>query len=112
MGAAVTETPAKAHRTVSRVTDILEFVAEQQGARMHELAAALEAPKSSVFGLVKGLVSNGYLIDDKGTYRLGPALGNLLLQPRVDLAGVVRPTLEALRDEFGETATLGIAVGD
>ena len=108
----MTETTAKAHRTVSRVTDILEFVAQRQGARMHELATALEAPKSSVFGLVKGLVSSGYLTDDKGTYRLGPALGNLLLQPAPDLVGAARPSLEALRDTFDETATLGIGVGD
>jgi IclR-like helix-turn-helix domain-containing protein len=76
----MTETAAKAHRTVSRVTAILEFVAQWQGARTHELATALGAPKSSVFGLVRGLVSTGFLINDKGTYGLGPALGNLLLR--------------------------------
>ncbi|WP_019546195.1 IclR family transcriptional regulator [Streptomyces sulphureus] len=106
------ETTAKAHRTVSRVTDILETVAQHGGARMHELAVALEAPKSSVFGLVKGLVSTGYLSEEKGVYRLGPALGNLLTQPAPDIAGAVRPSLEALRDEFGETAMVGIPVGD
>ncbi|MFG2227481.1 IclR family transcriptional regulator [Streptomyces sp. NPDC048644] len=106
------ETHAKAHRTVSRVTDILETVAQRPGVRMHELATALDAPKSSVFGLVKGLVSSGYLIEDQGLYQLGPALGNLLPLPAPDVAAAAGPGLEALRDAFDETAMVGIAVGD
>ncbi|MEU7581289.1 IclR family transcriptional regulator C-terminal domain-containing protein [Streptomyces sp. NPDC041068] len=100
------------HRTVSRVTGILECVSRRGGARMQELADVLEAPKSSVFGLVKGLVSTGYLVEEQGVYRLGPALGDLLPSPSPDLAGAALPTLEALRDHFGETAMLGTAVGD
>ncbi|GAA2094187.1 IclR family transcriptional regulator [Streptomyces albiaxialis] len=108
----MSEPVAKEHRTVSRVTGILERVARQGGARMHELAQALDAPKSSVFGLVKGLVSTGYLIEDRGVYRLGPALGSLLAPSAPDVTEAARPSLEALRDEFGETAMLGTAVGD
>ncbi|MET8468923.1 IclR family transcriptional regulator C-terminal domain-containing protein [Streptomyces sp. NPDC006422] len=106
------ETVAKAHRTVSRVTDILEIVAQRDGARMHELSTALDAPKSSVFGLVKGLVSTGYLVEEHGVYTLGPALANLLSQPSLDVAGAAQPSLDALRDRFQETAMLGVAVGD
>ncbi|MCF3119542.1 helix-turn-helix domain-containing protein [Streptomyces arenae] len=102
----------KEHRTVSRVTGILECVSQRGGARMQELADVLEAPKSSVFGLVKGLVSTGYLVEEQGVYRLGPAFGNLLPRPAHDLAGAALPTLETLRDRFGETAMLGTAVGD
>ncbi|WP_020673191.1 IclR family transcriptional regulator [Amycolatopsis nigrescens] len=108
----MSESSAKAHRTVSRVTTILEGVARQGGARMHELAAILEAPKSSVFGLVKGLVATGYLIEDKGTYRLGPALGSLLTSAGPDIAAAARPSLEWLRDTFNETVMLGTAVGE
>ncbi|MGH3949728.1 MAG: IclR family transcriptional regulator, partial [Pseudonocardiaceae bacterium] len=108
----MTESAAKAHRTVSRVTGILENVAQRGGARMHELAATLDAPKSSVFGLVKGLVSTGYLIEDSGIYRLGPALGNLLTPGKPDVADAAHPSLEVLRDEFGETAMLGTNVGN
>lgn len=102
----------KEHRTVSRVTGILECVARRGGARMQELADVLGAPKSSVFGLVKGLVSTGYLVETDSVYRLGPALGSLLPRPAQDLAGAALPALEALRDRFGETAMLGTAVGD
>ncbi|MDJ1136974.1 IclR family transcriptional regulator [Streptomyces iconiensis] len=108
----MSEPVAKEHRTVSRVTGILESVARQGGARMHELAEALDAPKSSVFGLVKGLVSTGYLTEERGVYRLGPALGSLLSPSAPDVIEAATPSLEALRDEFGETAMLGTAVGD
>jgi len=106
------ESVAKSHRTVSRVTAILELAAERPGVRLATLAAALDAPKSSVFGLVKGLVSTGYLIEEGGGYHLGPALGNLLTAERPNLADAARPSLEELRDTFGETAMLGTAVGE
>ncbi|MFJ2766440.1 IclR family transcriptional regulator [Streptomyces sp. NPDC087300] len=94
------------------MTGILEYVSRRGEARMQELADALDAPKSSVFGLVKGLVSTGYLVELHGSYRLGPALGSLLPRPARDLAAAALHTLEALRDHFGETAMLGTAVGD
>ncbi|MGH3520066.1 MAG: IclR family transcriptional regulator [Haloechinothrix sp.] len=109
----MSESAAKAHRTVSRVTTILESVAAHPaGVRLSELAVILDAPKSSVFGLVKGLVSTGYLIEDSGSYHLGPALGNLLTAERPNLAEAARPSLEALRDEFDETAMLSTNAGD
>ncbi|PXY29065.1 hypothetical protein DI005_28980 [Prauserella sp. PE36] len=108
----MTESVAKSHRTVSRVTAILELAADQPGVRLGTLASALDAPKSSVFGLVKGLVSTGYLVEDAGGYHLGPALGNLLTAERPNLADAARPSLEELRDAFGETAMLGTSVGD
>ncbi|PXY27294.1 IclR family transcriptional regulator [Prauserella muralis] len=108
----MTEPVVKSHRTVSRVTAILELAAGEPGIRLAPLAAALDAPKSSVFGLVKGLVSTGYLIEEDGGYHLGPALGNLLTADRPTLVDAARSTLEELRDTFDETAMLGTAVGD
>lgn len=108
----MTGTTARAHRTVSRVTGVLEAVARTDGARLHALAAELGAPKSSVFGLVKGLVAEGYLTEEAGVYRIGPALGGLLPPAAPEVAEAAVPVLEALRDRFGETAMLGIAVGD
>ncbi|PFG65666.1 IclR family transcriptional regulator [Propionibacteriaceae bacterium ES.041] len=111
----VTESTAKAHRTVSRVTDILETVAAAQpgGVRLHELTRALDAPRSSVFGLVKGLVATGYLLEEHGSYLLGPALSQLLeVQRPPSLTEAAHPALETLRDRFGETASLATAVGD
>lgn len=112
-GVSVTESTAKSHRTVSRVTAILESAAAHpDGVRLGTLVTTLDAPKSSVFGLVKGLVSTGYLVENGGSYHLGPALGNLLTAERPNLADAARPSLEQLRDTFGETAMIGTSVGD
>lgn len=107
------DTPAKEHRTVTRVTTILELVAANpSGIRLNELAVQLNAPKPSVFGLAKGLVATGYLFEEDGTYRLGPALDTLVTSSRPDLAELTRPVLNALRDQFGETVMLGTKVGN
>ena len=104
---------AKEHRTVSRVTTILERVsAARTGARLADLAAALDAPRSSVHGLVKGLVATGYLREEGGAYVLGPAISALLLAapPTLDLAA--RPEMETLHRQFDETVMLATPVGD
>jgi DNA-binding IclR family transcriptional regulator len=109
----VSESTPKEHRTVSRVTTILEIVARRGPARMHELAAEMDAPKSSVFGLVKGLVATGYLADEGGAYAIGPAIGGLLLaSPTPDFAKAAAPSLVALRDKFDETAMVGVNIGE
>lgn len=106
------ETPAKEHRTASRVTSILEIVAANPaGVRLSELAVQLDAPKPSVFGLAKGLVATGYLLEDEGSYRLGPALDTLISPARPDLPELTRPALQALRSQFNETVMLGTRVG-
>jgi DNA-binding IclR family transcriptional regulator len=104
---------AKEHRTVSRVMTILEWVAAAPtGVRLAELAAALDAPRSSVHGLVKGLVATGYLREEDGAYVLGPAVGALLVAapPTVDLTA--RPAMEKLHRQFDETVMLAAPVGD
>lgn len=112
-GQDVAQLLAKEHRTVSRVTTILELVAaERSGLRLGALAEALDAPKSSIFGLVKGLVSSGYLTENDGRYALGPALAHLLtVGPRPVLAEALQPMLDQLRDLFDETVSLGTLVG-
>ena len=50
------------HRTVTRVTTILEAAAAHpEGVKLTALSALLDAPKSSVHGLVSGLLATGYL---------------------------------------------------
>jgi DNA-binding IclR family transcriptional regulator len=101
------------HRTVARVTMILEVVARSPaGVRLTRLADALDAPKSSVFSLVKGLVSSGYLAEDRATYHLGPAVYALLDVNRPSLAQIAKPYLVALQEEYDETVMLATQVGD
>ena len=57
------ERPARVpmnHRTVDRVTRILEEVVYMPGMTFAELARALDAPKSSVHGFLSGLLAQGW----------------------------------------------------
>jgi DNA-binding IclR family transcriptional regulator len=105
---------AKEHRTVSRVVTILEFVAaaEPSGVRLPTLATVLDAPKSSIHGLLQGLVARGYLLSEGGEYRIGPAPAALLTPSRPPVAQLALRPMEQLRDRFGETASLSELVGD
>lgn len=103
---------AKEHRTVSRVTAILEMVAGVgQGVRLNDLAGMLEAPKSSVHGLVRGLVATGYLVEGDGVYLLGPAVEALIKPSRSVLAEAARPAMKHVERTFGETVALCSLVG-
>ena len=103
----------KAHRTVSRVTTILELAAASRaGVRLADLAAALDAPRSSIHGLVKGLVATGYLRETNGTYRIGPAINALLGAAAPTLAEAARPAMQDLHRRFDETVMLATLVGD
>ncbi|UVE93826.1 IclR family transcriptional regulator [Dietzia sp. B32] len=101
------------HRTVSRVAGILEFVSRSdQSVRLTDIVAELSAPRSSVHGLVHGLVSTGYLsTTDDGRYIVGPALPALLL-PKTGIDHAIRAEMEGLSLEFDETVTLVALAGD
>ncbi|MGX7729229.1 IclR family transcriptional regulator [Rhodococcus sp. 2H158] len=104
---------AKEHRTVSRVTTILELVARSEnGSRFADITAAIDAPRSSVHVLVKGLVANGYLHEEGGRYTIGSAVRALLAAPTVPIDSAARPGMEALHHKFNETVMLSFLVGD
>ncbi|SHM64338.1 IclR family transcriptional regulator [Cryptosporangium aurantiacum] len=104
---------AREHRTVSRVTTILEAAGQSRdGVRLAGLASLLGAPKSSVHGLVKGLVATGYLEEQAGVYRLGPALDVLVRPARAEFTLSARRALENLQRSLDETAILCRLVGD
>jgi DNA-binding IclR family transcriptional regulator len=100
------------HRTVTRVTTILEAAAAHpEGVKLTALSALLDAPKSSVHGLVSGLLATGYLSDRDGGYVLGPAV-SLLPQPsKPSVLAHARRSLETLQAQCDETATLSLLVG-
>ncbi|MGD9622481.1 MAG: IclR family transcriptional regulator [Mycolicibacterium sp.] len=104
--------PAREHRTVSRVVAILERVARGPGVRLADLADLLDAPRSSVHGLVKGLVATGYLTLAAGGYSIGPAVGALLISTPPNINPVARPPMEALCSRFDETVMLASRVGE
>jgi DNA-binding IclR family transcriptional regulator len=64
---------------VERATPILETVVYRPGITLAALARALEAPKSSVHGFVRGLLAEGWLYEQDHRFYLGPAVYGLAL---------------------------------
>jgi DNA-binding IclR family transcriptional regulator len=104
---------AKGHRTVTRVMTILEAVAaEPHGVKLAALVSQLDAAKSSIHGLVKGLEAIGYLREENGVYTLGPAIAHLLAPGKAGIVPTARPVMEDLNRRFEETVMLATLVGD
>lgn len=101
------------HRTVDRVTTILEEVVYRPGMTFADLARALDAPKSSVHGFISGLLAKGWLYEAGRRYYLGPAVYGLTLASGQIRAGLVSHSdLEALSAETKLTVFLGVQAGD
>jgi IclR-like helix-turn-helix domain-containing protein len=62
------------HRTVDRITRILQTVVYRPGITFSELARALDAPKGSVHGFISGLLAAGWLYEQDHRFYLGPAV--------------------------------------
>ncbi|WP_435225754.1 IclR family transcriptional regulator [Streptomyces sp. Tue6028] len=103
----------KNHRTVDRVTQILEEVVYNPGIGFAEIARALGAPKSSVHGFIRGLQAKGWLYEDNRRFYLGPAVYGLTLASGHIRAGqVTQADLDALHRATGLTVFLGVEAGD
>jgi DNA-binding IclR family transcriptional regulator len=101
------------HRTVDRVTHILEEVVYKPGMTFAELARALDAPKSSVHGFLSGLLAKGWLYEANRRYYLGPAVYGLTMASGHIRAGLVtQADLQRLSDEAKFTVFLGVQAGD
>ncbi len=94
-------------RAVERVCDILDLVQSQpDGLTLVDVTKATKLPKSSAFRYLTALEARGYVErGDDGRFMVGLALNS----ERLDvITQRVRPHLEKLRDQFGETASLGM----
>jgi DNA-binding IclR family transcriptional regulator len=101
------------HRTVDRVTRILEEVVYSPGLTFAELVRAVGAPKSSVHGFIRGLLAKGWLHQERHRFYLGPAVYGLTLASGHIRAGLVtHQDLAALNEEAGLPAYLGVQAGD
>lgn len=102
-------------RAVERVCLILDLLQESvDGITLNEVAQTTGLPKSSAFRYLWTLEHHRYVERDEtnNLFRLG--LGFVGMQSRhlEILRERARPSLEALRDEYGETANLGLLDGD
>lgn len=105
---------ADGHRTVGRIAAILEMVAADPCLTVPVIAKRLDAPRSSIHALVRGLLAAGYVVEHAGRYSIGNALHAILgdngdLDMLVNLA---RPAIERLSETWDETAVLGVRAGN
>lgn len=106
--------PARPHRTVDRVTGILETVSlSPRGVTLTELAAALGAARTSIQELTNGLLARGYLIEEGHRFHLGP--GPFVLAARANKLAAL--TLDhgfvtELSKVLGCTVLVGVRIGD
>jgi DNA-binding IclR family transcriptional regulator len=101
------------HRTVDRITRIVEMVVYRPGMTFTELARALEAPKGSVHGFISGLLANGWLHEQGHRFYLGPAVHALTLASGHIRAGLVtNGDLAGVHEETGAALFLGVPAGD
>jgi DNA-binding IclR family transcriptional regulator len=102
---------AAAPQSVDRIFSVLDALASPvDGMRLSELARVVATPKSSLAGLLVGMVDGGYLLrGDSGLYRLGPRMFSLATRVvgNMNLSVLARPTLEWLVAQTGETVLLG-----
>jgi DNA-binding IclR family transcriptional regulator len=106
---------ATRHRTIDRVAAILEAAAgdAERGISLASVTRDLAAPKSSIHGLISGLLSIGYLVEREGRYFIGPGLGILLgASDERALTDAARHEMRRLNKETEETILLGMRVGN
>jgi DNA-binding IclR family transcriptional regulator len=106
--------PARPHRTVDRVVQILETVSlSPRGVTLAELATALDAAKSSVQELTNGLLACGYLVERERRFHLGP--GPFILAARANKLAALsldHQFVAELGEVLGCTVLVGVRVGD
>jgi DNA-binding IclR family transcriptional regulator len=102
----------KRHRMVDRVAALLDHVARSpEGMTLTELARAVDAPVSTIQGLVNGLVATGYLDERGRRYELGtaPYLLNLIAGRQM-VTSIGHGPIESINAACGLTALLSIVV--
>ena len=94
---------------VARVLRLLRILADHPaGLALTPLCVAINAPKTSVLSLLRGLMAHGYLQHDDAIYGLGPesfSLGTSLVSAR-SLDVVAMPFLREAVARSGETALI------
>lgn len=101
-------------QSVTRVIRILEQLgASARPMSLADLARALDAPKSSLAALLRGLAEEDFVVAVEGAWRLGPGafgLSSALLEARRRLqsSDLVRAGMRRLADRCGETVLFGV----
>lgn len=105
-------------QSVTRVIHLLEALcASAEPLSLAQLSRALQAPKTSLAALLRGLAEADFVVASEGVYRLGPrafGMGSALLEARRRLqsSDIVRAGMRRLADRSGETVLLGVRDAD
>ncbi len=105
-------------QSVTRVIQILDALCASPGPMgLAQISRALNAPKSSIAALLRGLTEADFVIPSEGTYRLGPSafgLGSALLEARRRLhsSDLVREGMRRLAERSGETVLFAVRDAD
>lgn len=106
--------PLNSPQSVTRVIRILEALcASAKPVSLAQLSRVLDAPKSSLAALLRGLVEADFVVSSDNVYRLGPAafgLGSALLEARRRLQSpdLVREGMRRLADRSNETVLFAV----
>lgn len=104
--------------SVARLTQILkELSISDQALSLTELARRLSAPKTSLIGLLRGLVDMNYVVATGGFYRLGGSsfeLASAVLssRQRLHMGDYIRTGMNELGKKSSETVLYGVLTGD
>lgn len=104
-------------QTVDRALAVLGAVVMREGpVPLDQVASLVGLHRSVVYRLLRSLEAAGYMLRDAvaGGYSAGPVLLSMSVSiaNRIDVRSVVRPAMERIVREFGETASLHLRSGN
>ena len=101
-------------QVIARAADILRALGkETQGLSLGQIARKVDLPRSTVQRIVGALATEGFISteDGSGGIRLGPEIQMLAQASVRDTKDMLRPTMQRIADETGETVDLAIMDG-
>ena len=102
-------------QVVSRAASILRALkSDNRGLSLGRIAERVGLPRSTVQRIVNALVAERLVVPSaaSGGYQLGPEILALAQAARQDVAGALRPVIEALSRDTGETVDLAVLRDD
>ncbi|WP_428310557.1 IclR family transcriptional regulator [Hydrocarboniphaga sp.] len=110
--------PSNSPQSVTRVIQILEALcASPAPLSLAQISRTLDAPKSSLAALLRGLAEADFVVSSDSVFRLGPAaygLGSALLEARRNLqsSDLLREGMRRLAERSKETVLFGVRDAD
>ena len=100
-------------QSVVRALSLLECVVDQNEIGVSDLARRTGLHVATANNLLRTLTTIGYLVNNHGKYRIGPAVTRLSQQwsPAISLPTMVEPAMQQMSEATGESGSLGFLIG-